>query len=33
MDEFSPLQEADAIIHEDSKKAGEAVIKEHKKKA
>jgi hypothetical protein len=32
MDEVPPLQEADAIIHGDAKKAGEAVIQEHKKK-
>jgi hypothetical protein len=32
-EEFPPLQEADAIIHGDAKKAGEAVIQEHKKKA
>jgi hypothetical protein len=32
MDEVPPLQEADAIIHGDPKKAGEAVIQDHKKK-
>ena len=31
-EEFPPLQEADAIIHGDAKKAGEAVIQGHKKK-
>ncbi len=30
-EEFPPLQEADVIIHGDTKKAGEAVIQEHKK--
>ena len=30
-EEFPPLQKADAIIHGNPKKAGEAVIKEHKK--
>ena len=31
-EEFPHFQEAEAIIHGDSNKAGEAVIQEHKKK-
>jgi hypothetical protein len=31
-EEFPPLQEADAIIHGDAKKAGEAVIQDYHKK-
>jgi hypothetical protein len=31
-EEFAPLQDADAIIHRDEKKAGEAFIQDRKKK-